>query len=157
LNRLNHFNNDHARSEHRKNCRDACCLRFQKEEPDYTPKLGEKHADEDTLHGYISVTFDLCDDDSKPVDVDVRVSLDNGVTFVNCTPAPGSESTRGMATCPHGTRHEFLWDTLADLGRNADYEDVLILVLTHGRGGAVLGPVSIDNTVMDDDDIEAAA
>jgi hypothetical protein len=136
LNRLNHFNNDHARSEHRKNCRDACCLRFQKEEPDYTPKLGEKHADEDTLHGYISV---------------------NGVTFVNCTPAPGSESTRGMATCPHGTRHEFLWDTLADLGRNADYEDVLILVLTHGRGGAVLGPVSIDNTVMDDDDIEAAA
>jgi hypothetical protein len=145
-------------------CRDACCShRGQQPDPPESrqptktpkhksvPKLGRrKNTSASVVYGYVSVTFDLVDEGSSPIDVEVRFSLDHGETFRNCTPAPGSSRLRGMASCPRGAHQEFVWDSVADLGAG-EYDDVLIMVLGGGKGGCVLPSVRVDNTRIEDD------
>lgn len=122
------------RLEHYFTCRDACCR--------------EQPHDDNVLSGLIAVEFDLFHESAKRLDADVRFSLDRGTTFINATPATGSPSLRGLLASPEGITHQFLWNTVADLGPDARYPDLVVMVLVHGSDGIVFSPVSLDNTLL---------
>lgn len=84
------------------------------------------------VSGEVPIEIWLIDFQSDPVDVELRYSTDNRVTWSTAT--VGSSVT-GLATAPRGVRHILLWDALADLGARADLDVNLSVRATESVSG----------------------
>lgn len=99
--------------------------------------------EEGLLAGVIHVGFDLTLEDSTPVDVEVRYSLD-GETWEDATPADESPSMIRLASSPTGIKHSFSWDSVHDLGFEFA-SNVRIAVHVKGYGTLDYPPIDIHN------------
>jgi hypothetical protein len=65
----------------------------------------------------VEVRFELLDDNSDPVRIEVLYSIDNGLTFQPATEATGfgSEGLVNLSSSPTGTAHSFYWKAVNDL------------------------------------------
>lgn len=102
------------------------------------------------LYGYVELSYDLTDAGSLPQDMDIKYSTDNGVTWHECTPAPESEPTIGLASSPAGVPHKFLWDSVTDLGLNY-VPNVMTWVRAVGRNGVILPGADVCNNCLEEE------
>jgi hypothetical protein len=96
--------------------------------------------------GNVVVRFQIVDPASDPCDIAVRYVLPGG------QPQPAtvaSGATRGLVTSPAGEPHDFVWDSVADLGRVREPGVVLEIVATDRFSASSpplrIGPFTVDN------------
>jgi RHS repeat-associated protein len=84
--------------------------------------------------------YRLVDRDADLVELDVRYSLDGGVTFRLAaeTPVGGSHGTRNLTSSPTGEPHVFAWDAASDLGPGTHANVIVEFVPRDARPGTAV-------------------
>ncbi|MFZ6011908.1 MAG: hypothetical protein ACOYXT_16320, partial [Bacteroidota bacterium] len=88
---------------------------------------------------YIEVDYQLFDDESDVLHIEVEYSVNNGATFQVATESnhPASEGTSSLASSPAGVAHKFIWNAASDLPA-IPATDVLLRVQSYDalKGGS---------------------
>ncbi|MHC4661566.1 MAG: hypothetical protein ACYS8W_07745, partial [Planctomycetota bacterium] len=87
--------------------------------------------------GNVTINYDLFDNESNAVDINVRYSVDGGQSYSPATeaPDPPSQGTTGLSATPGGDLHVFVWDSLADVGE-ANVTARLRIIGSDGTAGS---------------------
>ncbi|MCZ6688490.1 MAG: Ig-like domain-containing protein, partial [Planctomycetota bacterium] len=79
------------------------------------------------VSGPVTITYVLIDPDENPVSISVELSQDGGSSFTSATemPGPPSDGTTGLQTSALGVTHQFVWNSVSDVG-TTDQADIQI-------------------------------
>ncbi|MCZ6690410.1 MAG: hypothetical protein O7H41_12465 [Planctomycetota bacterium] len=79
--------------------------------------------------GGVTVSYTLVDPDANPASIIVEFSQNSGAffSFASELPGPPSEGTTGLTTSVSGEPHQFVWDSIADIGAT-DQNDIQLRI-----------------------------
>ena len=99
--------------------------------------------------GNVTLEYSLFDADSAPSSILVYYSLDGGHLWQTATAGFGGDGNANLTSTPTGTAHNFIWNSLADLGNTANANvQIRIVPFDPGRLGTVAttSAFAVDNS-----------
>ncbi len=102
----------------------------------YGKLTAEARAPSGVQSGMVRIGYQLFDQQARDCSIDVQYSPDRGKTWFPATEGTGGTGISGLTSSMWGTQHDFLWDTLSDLGavRNSNVEVRVAPVSSVGAG-----------------------
>ncbi|MBI3893529.1 MAG: hypothetical protein HY303_18580 [Candidatus Wallbacteria bacterium] len=100
--------------------------------------------------GVFAIAFSLLDAESDSADVVAEFSTDGGATFHPATSVAGAEPLQGLAATPSGAPHQFVWNSIGDVGTVRLPAVLFRLTPSSTRSGA-LGVAAVSDAFPVDD------